>query len=162
MYKDQGAALGGFPAFPGEKPGSTGTEFERLVGTVISGINFNDNRLLEVEGRDRDGHLRWRVSVPGSARFTFSHSSPDRAWLVEANFDAGGLSRRSEQAMILAMCGAVVQSFRVEGGALFIRSDDARAIEVPAELNDDGIVIHILPDEAGGATTRIVVSAGSE
>jgi hypothetical protein len=161
MYTDQVDELGaGFANVASAQPRSTGMECDRLLGTVVSGINFNDNRLLEVEGRDRNGPVRWRVTIRGSARFTFSHSSESGSWLVEANFDAGGTARSSEQAMILAMCGAVVEFFRIKGEALFIGSNDGRAIEVPYDLNEEGIVINILPDEVGRTSTRIVLATG--
>ena len=161
MYTDQVDGLGATIAtLASDGPGSTGKAFDRLVDTVISGFDFDDNQLLQVEGQDRSGSARWRVIIRGSARFTFSHSSEIGSWLVEANFDAGGVPRRSEQSMILAMCGAVVKSFGVKGEALFIGSDDGRAIEVPYDLNEEGVVINILPDEAGSSTTRIVLANG--
>jgi hypothetical protein len=158
MFGNQVDELGaGFANVASGQPGSAGMEFAQLLSTVVSAIHLNDNRLLEVEGRDRDGAARWRVSIRGSARFTFSHSSERGSWLVEANFDVGGKVRSSEQAMILAMRGAMIESFRVEGETLFIRSNDGRAIEVPCDLNEDGIVINILPDEVGRTPTQIVL-----
>jgi len=162
MYEDQSDDLGGGCATITQTPADSGIVFERLRGTTVSSLNFNDYRLLEVEGQDHDGQTRWRVSVRGSARFTFSHSSRGRSWLVEANFDAGAPTRTSEQVMMLAMCGAVVETFRVEGGALFIGSDDGRTVEMPSALNEEGIVIDILPDEADGTSTRIVLGSGLE
>lgn len=160
MYQDQsGALVTQFSVDASNRPDRTDPKFERLLGTVVSGIEFGDGRLLEVTGSDRGGQARWRLSVRGSARFTFSHSSEDRSWFVEANFDAGGAVRSSERMMILAICGALVESFRIKEEGLFIRSDDGRGIEVPYELNEDGIVINILPDEVRSSPCRIVLPA---
>ncbi|WP_126174629.1 hypothetical protein [Altericroceibacterium xinjiangense] len=148
-----------FSARVSDRPEKIAMELERLLGTVVSHVEFGDNQLLEVMGSDHDGQARWQLSIRGSARFTFSHNSEGSSWLVEANFDAGGMVRSSERAMILAICGARVESFRIEEEGLFIRSDDGRGIEVAFELNEDGIVFTILPDQAHPSTCRLVLPA---
>lgn len=135
--------------------GENSVAFERLLGTTVSRIAFIDNRGLEVEGSDPDGQARWKLTVFGSARFTFSHGSENSPWLVEANFDPGGTVRKNDQAMISATCGAVVASVRADEIGLAIASDDGRGIEVPLELNEDGIGLEILPDDAHPTPCRI-------
>ena len=147
MHEDQGHALTAQPQ----------GEFERLVGTRVSRVDFIDSAALVVEGHDAEGGACWRLIVHGSARFTFSHGSEDHPWLVEANFDPGGTVRKNDRAMISAVCGAVVASFRADGEGLFIGSDDGRGIEVPHELNDDGIILELLAD--GAEPRRIVLTA---
>jgi len=159
MYENRGPALvAKFPVNASDWSGEDGMEFERLVGTVVSHIDFVDNRIVEIEGRDRDGQARWRLSILGSARFTFSRIAPDSAWLVECNFDRGGTIRSADKTMMMALCGAVVESFRAEEQGLFIASADGRAIEVPYELNDEGVVVTILPHEVDAAPERIVLT----
>lgn len=147
MHVDRGEAL----------TGKSPVEFERLFGTLISHVDFIDSTALVVEGRSAGGEPAWRLLVHGSARFTFSHGSQDRPWLVEANFDPGGTVRKNDRAMISAVCGAVVASFHADEEGLFIGSDDGRAIQVPHELNEDGIILELLADEA--EPRRIVLTS---
>lgn len=132
-------------------------DFSRLLGTIVSEVDISDDGILELKGRDRAGEERWRLSIAGSARFTFSHKYPGRSWFVEANFDAGGSLRSSDRAMMLAVCGAWIESFRAEEDRLLIHSDDGRAIEVPYALNEEGIVINILPHDDHGTPCQIAL-----
>lgn len=161
MHQDQGGAPAHSPTGTSGGPDDAQMAFARVPGTVISGIDIGDG-LLEVTGSDRSGHARWRVGIRGSARFTFSHTSENRSWLVEANFDASGIVRGSERTMILALCGAVIDTFQIEKSGLFIRSDDGRGIEVPYALNEDGIVVDILPDRAQPGPCCILLPIGPD
>jgi hypothetical protein len=138
-------------------PAKLVAEFERLIGTVISGIKIGDDRALEIMGSDRDGAAFWRLRVVGSARFTFSDNSASPRWLVEANFDAGGVIRRSEWEMMLALRGASVSSFTAGRDELIILSDDGRGLEVPYVLNDDGLTLEILPGNHNPIPGRIIL-----
>ncbi|WP_114954256.1 hypothetical protein [Sphingosinicella terrae] len=160
MYRDQNE----LPAFvrteteAEARAAALGAALDALCGTLVSEIGFDTDGALAVVGRDEEGELRWRLAVRGSARFTFSHRSGDRRWLVEANYDAGATLRMSERAMILTLCGAVVESFHVDGEGLFIRSDDGRAIEiVHAVSGGEELVIEIAPAEPEAQKLRIVL-----
>lgn len=161
MHQDQGDALAtlfGVDAHDG--PDKAPVELERLLGTVVAGIDFDIVGALEVKGNDRDGQARWRLRIGGSARFTFSHKSQNDSWLVEANFDGSGPLRSSERSMMLAICGASVASFRAEKDGLFIQSNDGRGIEMPYALNEDGIIIEVLPNSDRPTFPRRIVLPG--
>lgn len=145
------------PAVVSGGSGEPSVEISRLLGTVVSNVTLSDDGILELKGRDSTGEERWRLSIAGSARFTFSPNISDKSWLVEANFDAGGSLRSSDRAMILAVCGAVIASVRAENEGLLILSDDGRAIEVPYALNEESVVINILPDKDHHSPCRIVL-----
>ena len=132
-------------------------QFSRLLGTAVSDVRLSEDGSLEIRGRDSAGEDRWLLSVGGSARFTFSPTFSERSWLVEANFDAGGSLRSSDLAMMLAACDAVIATFRADKERLLIRSDDGRAIEVPYALNEESVVLTILPDEDYPSLCRIVL-----
>jgi hypothetical protein len=144
MDQNQGDALAVLFKIDAHDAGEAPVELERLLGTVVSGIDFGDDGALEVKGNSRDGQVLWRLRIGGSARFTFSYKSENSSWLVETNFDRGGAVRSSERSMMHAIRGALVASFRAEKEGLFIRSDDGRGIEMPYALNEDGIIIDIL------------------
>lgn len=145
-------------AYAGEMMGEPEVELVRLLGTVVSHVDFREDGSVKIKGRDTDGLERWSLTISGSARFTFAHKSGSKSWLVEANFDAGGAMRGSDRTMICAISGALVESFRVEEGGLHIRSDDGRGIEVPLALNEEGLVIEVLPDEVRPLGCRLVLS----
>jgi hypothetical protein len=113
-----------------------------LHRTTISALALGDSGKIGVEGRGGDGRMVWQLQISGSARFTFTNPACPDAWLVEANFDGGGFIRRSEQAMMLAMCGAIVDRVGTEE-ALTLTSSDGRAIMIPYVLNPDGICLTI-------------------
>ncbi|MET1755665.1 hypothetical protein ABVV53_09365 [Novosphingobium sp. RD2P27] len=158
MEQDQVVIAAQLPDNTEGQPGPCARRFEDLQGTIVAEIDL-EGAALEVTGKSADGQERWRLSIPGSARFIFSHKSEGRAWLVEANFDAGGSVRSSDRAMFLAMCGAHVQSVSADDEALRIESDDGRAIEVPYDLNDESIGFTILRDESDSAACRVVLQA---
>ena len=146
------------PQFAADAEGGAGFALEALQGTTVSGIAFDAQGHLKVSGSDRSGRRCWSLTVRGSARFTFAHASPRGGWLVEANYDAGGTVRSSDREMMLAACGACVDSARVDEIGLFIRSDDGRAIEIVHAVDgEEDLVLEIAPGEAGSESTLIAL-----
>lgn len=114
-----------------------------FASSIVSRIDFH-HRMLEITGR-KDGGESWRLTVTGSARFTFSNDGKNGRWLIEANFDAGGHVRSAERNAILAACGASIDHFRLDDEGLFLNSDDGRAIEMPFALNEQGLAFEAFP-----------------
>ena len=156
MYRNQDEPP--FLSHPGSdaeaRAAALGALLDGLCGSRVAEIDFADGA-LSLTGRDAELAPAWRIVVRGSARFTFSHRSGDRRWLVEANFDAGGKLRNSDRAMILATTGAVIESFHIDGEGLFLRSDDGRAIEIVHAVSGGAEVV--LEIGAGADATRIVL-----
>lgn len=120
----------------------------RLKDTVVSNILFSDaddQSTVSILGSAADGRPAWQLTVAGSARFTFCNPAAPNAWLVEANFDSGGMIRRSERSMMLAMCGAVIHDVETDKG-LNLRSQDGRAIEIAYVLNAEGVALKLMSE----------------
>ncbi|MEW9853715.1 hypothetical protein [Novosphingobium sp. M1R2S20] len=163
MFQDQGCALPTPLAVTASTRSDTLDEqFARLLGTRIHMIEFASSGLLEIKGRDTEGRPCWTLIVAGSARFTFANRASNGSWQVEANFDAGGTVRSSDRSMILAMCGMVVSSFLAGADHLVVESDDGRRIEVPYDLNEDGIVINIHARTDQGKPHHIIIAPGAD
>lgn len=133
----------------------TDSEYGFFLGSMISNIEFLDQK-LEIIGRDADEEERWRLRVTGSARFTFSNTGKNGTWLVEANFDAGGHVRSAERTVILATCGAAIDSFGVDQDGLTLTSDDGRTVEIPFALNEQGIGLEIRSNREAPILTTII------
>ena len=161
MYRDQPEPTGPLHAVAEghDRPAPGGTfALERLRGTIVSAVAFDARGHLRVSGGDPAGRLGWTLTVRGSARFTFAHVSERGTWLVEANYDAGGTVRSSDREMMLAACGAVVDSVRVDEIGLFIRSDDGRAIEIVHAVDgEEDLVLEIMAGEEGAGPTLIAL-----
>lgn len=128
---------------------------QKLVGSKVREVYFEESLGLLIKGvssNDQDEVL-WRLLILGSARFTFSNQTEQGSWLVEANFDAGGLIRRNERVMMQSLQGAILDEVDSHKG-LSLRSHDGRALEIPYVLNEEALILEIY-DAVKGPTVLV-------